>query len=240
MLGAHPVRWALLTELARSDLRVHELTAIVGESQNLISYHLGRLRAGGLVSARRSAADGRDTYYTLDLARCGDLLAASGAALHPALRLTSRPIPAGPRRAKRGARVLFACTGNSARSQLAEAFFRELTAGSIPAVSAGSDPKPVHPFAVTVMAEYGLDISGQRSKHLDTFVGRRFSHVVTLCDRVREVCPEFGPGAEHIHWSIPDPAREGSGYPAYQHTAAEVRTRVELLAQRISSTLEEQ
>ena len=67
-----PVRWGLLSALARSDLRVNELTGMVGQSQNLVSYHLGQLRTGQLVSTRRSAADGRDTYYSLDLSRCGD------------------------------------------------------------------------------------------------------------------------------------------------------------------------
>jgi protein-tyrosine-phosphatase/DNA-binding transcriptional ArsR family regulator len=240
LLAAHPLRWALLTELARGDLRVHELTNLLGQSQNLVSYHLGRLRKGELVSARRSAADGRDTYYSLDLAHCGHLLTASGSALHPALRLTAPPTPVGPRRTRHGIRILFACTGNSARSQMAEAFLRQLTGGRVPAFSAGSHPKPLHPFAVTALTEYGLDISGQRSKHLDEFTGRRFSHVVTLCDRVREVCPEFSGAAEHIHWSLPDPARDDSGYPAFQRTAAELRTRVEFLVHRISSTMEAQ
>src|SRR3954466_8294977 len=80
-------RWQLLVELGRSDRRVGELAALVGKAQNLVSYHLGELRSAGLVSARRSSADGRDTYYRLDVARCGDLLGAAGAALHPAPRL---------------------------------------------------------------------------------------------------------------------------------------------------------
>ena len=86
-LAGHPVRWRLLGELARSDRQVHELTALVGQPQNLVSYHLGRLRQANLVTARRSTADGRDTYYSLDLALCGRLLAAAGGALHPALLL---------------------------------------------------------------------------------------------------------------------------------------------------------
>src|SRR5437762_2974338 len=87
-LAGHPLRWRLLGELARSDRIVHELTELVGEPQNLVSYHLGKLRDSRLVSARRSAADRRDTYYGLDLARVGGLLSGAGGALHPGLRLT--------------------------------------------------------------------------------------------------------------------------------------------------------
>src|SRR3954470_1231626 len=84
-LAGHPLRWRLLSELARSDRRVAELCTLAGRRQSLVSYHLRQLRDGGLVSTRRSSADGRDTYYVLELARCRDLLARSGVALHPAL-----------------------------------------------------------------------------------------------------------------------------------------------------------
>src|SRR3954468_22567947 len=84
-LAGHPVRWRLLGELARSDRIVGELTALVGEPQNLVSYHLGKLREARLVSARRSSGDRRDTYYGLDLGRFGGLLSATGGALHPGL-----------------------------------------------------------------------------------------------------------------------------------------------------------
>src|SRR6266576_5417190 len=90
-LAGHPLRWRLLSELARSDRRVGELCALAGRRQSLVSYHLRQLRDGGLVSMRRSAADGRDTYYVLDLARCGELLASAGVALHPGLAPTPRP-----------------------------------------------------------------------------------------------------------------------------------------------------
>jgi ArsR family transcriptional regulator, arsenate/arsenite/antimonite-responsive transcriptional repressor / arsenate reductase (thioredoxin) len=89
-LTGHPLRWRLLSELARSDRRVGELCALAGRRQSLVSYHLRQLRDGGLVSMRRSAADGRDSYYVLDLARCGELLSSAGAALHPALAPTPR------------------------------------------------------------------------------------------------------------------------------------------------------
>ena len=86
-LTGHPVRWHLLAELARSDYTVRELTGLVNQPQNLISYHLAKLRGAGLVVARRSSADRRDSYYSADLTRLGGMLAAAGGALHPGLAL---------------------------------------------------------------------------------------------------------------------------------------------------------
>jgi protein-tyrosine-phosphatase/DNA-binding transcriptional ArsR family regulator len=230
-LAGHPLRWRLLGELARSDRMVHELTGLVGEPQNLVSYHLGKLRDGGLVSARRSDADRRDAYYTADLARIAGLLSATGGALHPGLRLAPPPHhAAGP-----GAvRVLFLCTGNSARSQMAEALANARSGGVIEAYSAGSHPKPVHPNAVRVMRdEHGLDLSAHVSRHLDVFVDQRFDWVISLCDRVREVCPEFPGHPETIHWSIANPAAgdadDDASYPLFQQTAAEIATRIAFL-----------
>src|SRR5215216_3951020 len=90
-LAGHPLRWRLLSELARSDRRVGELCELAGRRQSLVSYHLRQLRDGGLVSMHRSAADGRDSYYALDLVRCGDLLSSAAASLHPGLAPTPRP-----------------------------------------------------------------------------------------------------------------------------------------------------
>ena len=124
--------------------------------------------------------------------------------------------------------MLFLCTGNSSRSQMAEALCEQLSDGALRAVSAGSEPKPLHPHAVRVMRSRGIDISAQRSKHLSEFADRRFDHVISLCDRVREVCPEFPGAPELVHWSIPDPAREGT-LPAFERTAAELETRIGFL-----------
>lgn len=227
-LAGHPLRWRLLSELARSDRRVGELCELAGRHQSLVSYHLRQLRDGGLVSMRRSAADGRDTYYVLDLPRCGELLQGAGVALHPGLA------PRAPReRPTAHARVLFLCTGNSARSQIAEALCEHLSGGAVRAASAGSHPKPLHPDAVRVMRDRGLDLAGRRSKHLSEFTGERFDFVISLCDRVREVCPEFPGGPELMHWSIPDPAREPDGLAAFERTAAELSTRIDFLIEVI-------
>jgi ArsR family transcriptional regulator, arsenate/arsenite/antimonite-responsive transcriptional repressor / arsenate reductase (thioredoxin) len=235
VLAAHPVRWRLLGELARSDRQVHELTSLLCQPQNLISYHLGRLRKANLVTTRRSTADGRDTYYSLDLTLCGQLLAAAGAALHPALLLTPPRSPV-PQRGRPPVRVLFLCTGNSSRSQMAEALLRQMAGTAAQACSAGSDPQPVHRHAVAAMAEYGIDLTGARAKHLDELTTHRFDRVITLCDRVREVCPEFSGNPQPIHWSIPDPAQTPDGYPAFQRTAAELADRIRFLLHRILPT----
>jgi protein-tyrosine-phosphatase len=226
-LAGHPVRWRLLTELAHTDRQVRELTGLLGQPQSLVSYHLGQLRAGGLVSARRSSADGRDSYYRIDLVRCRELLAETGLALHPGLG--SGP-GSGALRVR--TRVLFLCTGNSARSQLAEALLGQMAGGAVEAASAGSrhqGSKPLHPEAVRVMREHGIDISGCRSKHLEEFSGQRFGYVITLCDRVREVCPEFPGHPQLIHWSIADPAAEADPRAAFRRVAAELRTRIGFL-----------
>jgi ArsR family transcriptional regulator, arsenate/arsenite/antimonite-responsive transcriptional repressor / arsenate reductase (thioredoxin) len=233
-LAGHPVRWRLLQELVQSDRAVAELTQLLEAPQNLVSYHLGQLRAGELVSVRRSSADRRDSYYRIDLARCTELFHAAGGALHPGLRLVPMT-PQGParRRSTRKPRVLFLCTGNSARSQLAEALLHHLAEGTVEAASAGSNPKPLHPNAVRVMKQRGIDISANRTKHLDEFVARRFDVVITLCDRVREVCPDFPADPDLVHWSVPDPALEGptdrASYPAFERTASELETRIRFL-----------
>jgi protein-tyrosine-phosphatase/DNA-binding transcriptional ArsR family regulator len=238
-LAGHPLRWRLLSELARSDRRVGELCELAGQRQSLVSYHLRQLRDGGLVSARRSIADGRDTYYVLELVRCGELLVSAGASLHPGLASTVSS-HTGRDRGLARARVLFLCTGNSARSQMAEALAERLSAGAVRALSAGSHPKPLHPNAVRVMGERGIDLAGRRSKHLSEFTERRFDYVISLCDRVREVCPEFPGTPQVIHWSIPDPAREpGSDeetLPAFERTASELEIRISFLLEAINET----
>jgi len=241
-LVADPLRWHLLAQLARSDRRVGELAQLTEKAQNLISYHLGELRPAGLVSARRSSADGRDAYYRLNVARCGELFVTAGSVVHPALQLA--PVPVQPPRpgARRKRRVLFLCTGNSARSQIAEALLAHHSEGAVEARSAGSHPKALHPNAVRVMSERGLDISGRPTKHLDRFARTRFDRVITLCDKVKEICPEFPGAPMTAHWSMADPAAvaasDEESYPAFVRTAEEIEDRIGLLIAELAHPAE--
>lgn len=103
-------------------------------------------------------------------------------------------------------RVLFLCTHNSARSQMAEGFLRELGAGRFDVASAGTEARGLHPLAVQAMAEEGVDISLQKSKTLDRYVSEPFDLVITVCDEANEACPYFPNAKERRHWSFPDPS----------------------------------
>jgi protein-tyrosine-phosphatase/DNA-binding transcriptional ArsR family regulator len=237
-LLSDPLRWQLVNELAGSDRRVGELVERTGKPQNLVSYHLGALRQAGVVSARRSSADGRDVYYRADLLRCRDLLGQASGSLHPALSLVPTVAGAAPPRPGR-TRVLFLCTGNSARSQMAEALVAHRSAGAVTARSAGSHPKPLHPNAVRAMAERGIDIAGRPTKSLSRFARSRFDRVITLCDKVREICPELPGAPMSAHWSMADPAATGdtdeATYPAFAHVADEIGERVDLLLAELAA-----
>jgi arsenate reductase len=102
-------------------------------------------------------------------------------------------------------KILFLCTGNSCRSQMAEGLLRHLAGDRFEVSSAGTVPAGVNPSAVEAMGELGIDISGQRSKHVDELLGRPFDLVVTVCDRAREACPVFPGAARVLHWSFDDP-----------------------------------
>jgi len=108
--------------------------------------------------------------------------------------------------------VLFVCTHNASRSQMAEGFLRYLGGSAFEATSAGTEPGELHPLAIQVMSEEGIDISGQRVKSVDDYVQQRFDYVITVCDDAREACPYFPNAVRSLHWSLPDPSRaDGSG-----------------------------
>lgn len=235
-LAADETRWRLMRELARSDLRVRELTERVGQPQSAVSYHLGRLRSDGVVSMRNSSADRRDTYYHLELTRCRELLGAAGAALHPALVPAPSDVQRPRRRSSAPVRALFLCTGNSGRSPMAEALLRQAAGPRVEVASAGSQPKQLHPVAARVMRRRGIDLAGRPSRHLREFTGARFDYVITLCDKVREICPVFPGQPEAIHWSLADPAAAGDARAvsaAFLATATELQNRIDYVLARM-------
>ena len=103
-------------------------------------------------------------------------------------------------------RVLILCTGNSARSQMAEGLLRHDSGDRFEVHSAGTKPGSVRPEAIAVMSELGIDLSSHRSKHVDEFEGQHFDYVLTVCDNAREICPVFPAGTAMIHRSFDDPA----------------------------------
>jgi protein-tyrosine-phosphatase len=116
---------------------------------------------------------------------------------------------------------------------MAEALLRHLSKGQVEAFSAGSHPTSLHPYAVQVMAAMGIDISQQQSKHYNQYLGQSFDRIVTVCDRIRESCPNFPGDPERIHWSFSDPAaQEGSEearYHAFEQTALQLTNRIRFL-----------
>lgn len=128
-------------------------------------------------------------------------------------------------------RILFLCTHNSARSQMAEGLLRALAGDRVEAYSAGTEATHVRPLAITAMAEVGIDISGQRSKTLERYVGEPFDAVITVCDQAAEACPVFPGARKRLHWSFPDPSR-ATGTPdeqlaVYRAVRDAIRARIE-------------
>ena len=233
-LLSHEIRWKLLALLSRSDYCVQELVRLLQQPQNLVSYHLRQLRDEHVVTERRSSADARDIYYSLDLASLRTLFFATGQALHPALG--EEEVRSGTQTTsvhQMPLRVLFLCTENSARSQMAEALLRHLSNGSIELYSAGSHPTKLHPFAKRVLEDHKIDTRGLRAKPLEEFIGQSFDCIVTVCDRVRESCPTFPGDPECIHWSFADPNQvEGSEEErlrAFEQTSLQLTTRLRFL-----------
>jgi ArsR family transcriptional regulator, arsenate/arsenite/antimonite-responsive transcriptional repressor / arsenate reductase (thioredoxin) len=237
---AHDLRWAIVGLLVPGDLRTGEIVARTGQAPSLVSYHLARLRDAGLVSVRRSTADGRDSYHALDLDAIGRAVGDMAARIHPSLLAGAAGWPGplsapGPGAAPgpgpepgQGVRVLFICSGNSARSPMAEGWLNHLAGAGVTARSAGVSPGPLHPLAVAAMAEHGVDISGHRPTRLSDVADDRFTRVITLCDRARENCGELP--APAVHWSIPNPAQaHPPDLDAFRATARELQTRIRYL-----------
>lgn len=225
-------RLAIVRLLALSDLRAGEISAALSLPSNAVSYHLKQLSTLGLLQDHRSSADGRDVYYRVDLEHLDRLYMQAGDALHAGLvpseasGVEALSTPTTP------LRVLFLCTHNSARSQMAEAILRYLGGNNVEVFSAGSMPTEVHPNTIIVLRELGIDTSQLSAKSLDRFLGESFDYIITVCDRVRDICPVFRGDPFQIHWSFPDPVvveDPEHRLAAFRRTAAELQTRVRYL-----------
>jgi arsenate reductase (thioredoxin) len=128
-------------------------------------------------------------------------------------------------------RVLFICTGNRARSQMAEGLLRRLAGDRFDVYSAGTMPSGISELTIEVMREIGVDVSGQRSKSVDEYAGQSFHNVITVCDSARQVCPTFPGNGDRLHWDIEDPSdTEARGVPltaAFRLAREQLRKRVE-------------
>lgn len=233
-------RLAILRLLLVGDLRSSELGERLHLSTNKLAYHLKQLRSLGLLRDHRSHADARDVYHRLDLDRLSSLYREAGDFLHPgltsAMALTARTEPdegnAKKPNTQHPLRVLFLCTHNSARSQLAEGILRRMGGNQVEAFSAGSEPTAVDPDAITVMQALGIDPMLHTAKSLTTFAGQQFDYIITVCDRVRDVCPVFPGDPKQIHWSIADPTlieEPERRLAAFRATAHELTTRIRYL-----------
>ena len=128
-------------------------------------------------------------------------------------------------------RVLFLCTGNSARSQMAEGYLRHVAGDRFEVLSAGIEPKGLNPFAVEAMRELGIDISQQNSKDVQSFLGQTISYVLTVCDNAKQRCPIFPHTYKCLHWDIEDPAEATGSHEArlavFRQTRDEIKQRIE-------------
>ena len=228
-LLADDTRWQLIRALRHSDRQASELANLCELPNNLVSYHLGLLRQAGLVQIHRSDADARVLYYGLDLTALQLAYHQIGTTL--ALP-DSVPAPSSP------TTVIFLCTHNSARSQMAEGWLRHLSKGNLIARSAGVTPTTLHPMAVQAMAEVGVDIGYQRSKGLEGIEANP-DIVVTVCDLAREQCPTELQRRPFLHWSITDPVRAKGEEPERLEVFRAVREHLRVRVQGLLSSVPE-
>lgn len=203
-----PARLAVVDALRLSDRTPGELAAATGLGSNLLAHHLGVLEDAGLVRRQRSEGDGRRRYVHL---------------LVDHLELLAPDVPV------RGEHVLFVCSRNAARSQLAAALWRRRTGR--PATSAGATPAgSVDAWTVEVARAHGLDLAGARPLGWGA-VGATPDLVVSVCDRAREAQPPFD--APLLHWSVPDPV--GHGRDAFEAALTDLEPRVDRLARQVAA-----
>jgi ArsR family transcriptional regulator, arsenate/arsenite/antimonite-responsive transcriptional repressor / arsenate reductase (thioredoxin) len=225
-------RLRIVRMLMLTDLRVGEIVARIGLPANATSYHLKQLRAAGILRDRRGSADARDIYYSIDLDHLYALYTEAGDALRPDHLPTGTPRNPEGRFLDRPLRVLFLCTHNSARSQLAEGILRQAAGDRVEVWSAGSDPRRVHPETIALLEEWNIDASQHTSKPISQFLDQEFDYIITVCDRTREECPTFPGDPRQLHWSLPDPLADDDPIKrrrVFLRVRQELQTRIQYL-----------
>ncbi len=219
--------WAIVQHLQMSDLKASELSAALNLPADSIEQHIGNLREAGLLRERRTTTS-REPYYHLLIEVLSRQFQEAGGALHPAIFEAHDRAAPETVRLQNAVRILFLCTHNSARSQIAEGLARHMGAGLVEAFSAGTEATSIKPEAVEVMKRRGIDITTQHSKVLTEYLDQEFDYVITVCDAARESCPFFAGGKIQLHWSFDDPAAvEGKGrLAAFEQSARQIATRI--------------
>lgn len=261
---AHEIRWQILLLLSHGDFRVQELVDRIGQPFSLVSYHLKILYKSELIRFRRSDADRRDYYYSLDYEQLNrKFLEARQAIYNPILlRNDAESRFSGNSRSERQEwpqlapttanhkvpethdddgdwqriKILFLCTGNNARSQIAEALLRHIGGGRVIVFSAGIRPDTVHPLAIETLGRRGIDISEAASKHLSEYGDHTFDVIISVCDRVRAASPSLPGCRQTMHWSIADPTQisdDAAQRRAFEICVDELTTRIQNFVSRL-------
>jgi protein-tyrosine-phosphatase/DNA-binding transcriptional ArsR family regulator len=224
-----PNRLTIISLLSAGPMLVGDICNASGLPLTLVSQHLRVLRESGMVQAIRDNKDARAVWYSLNPERLREIKTALSMVFDMTKIVDGRL-----NQTKQNSnltidkfRVLFLCSGNSARSQMAEALLNQKGEGIFEARSAGTHPRQPHPITIKALEEIGIIPGSLRSKHYSEFQNEPFRYIITVCDRANEECPEFSGAYERIHWSIPDPVQEIPEMEAY---GAFVRAREELAA----------
>lgn len=244
-----PNRLVIISLLSTGPMLVSDICNASGLSLTLVSQHLRILRDSGMVQAERDSKDARAVWYSLNPQRIKEIQTALSMVFDMTKIVDCRGLGAkqSPNLSREKFRVLFLCSGNSARSQMAEALLQHYGKGLIEARSAGTHPREVHPLTIKVLTEIGLDTKGLKTKHYSVFNQESFHYVITVCDRANEECPDFKGDYQRIHWSIADPVKDGNEdelINVFKQTREELAGRIELFvhahrreAQRLSGSI---
>jgi ArsR family transcriptional regulator, arsenate/arsenite/antimonite-responsive transcriptional repressor / arsenate reductase (thioredoxin) len=228
-----PNRLAIISLLSTGPILVGDICNTSGLPLTLVSQHLRVLRESGMVQAERDSNDARAVWYSLNPQRIKEIQTVLSM-VFDMTKIVDRRIPEvkqSPNLTREKFRVLFLCSGNSARSQMAEALLQHYGTGLIEARSAGTHPREVHPLTIKVLTEIGIDTTGLKAKHYSVFSRESFRYVITVCDRANEECPDFNGNYQRIHWSIVDPVKDGNEdelLNVFEQTRQELAERIDL------------